>query len=76
MHKMAITRTKLFSLTKRAGLDHATNTNKRELLAKLVREFRIMKCEPRTKDNMTEVPSAFDELVVGCICHEKSDGAA
>ncbi|KAK5643687.1 hypothetical protein RI129_007532 [Pyrocoelia pectoralis] len=27
---------------------------------------------PGTRDCPTEIPSAFDERIIGCICHEKS----
>lgn len=67
----------LLTVTMGDPLDHATGTNKRELLAKLAGDnnpwdFRIIKRGPGTKDKPTEIPSAFDERIIGCICHEES----
>lgn len=58
-------------------LEHATGLEKRELLAKLAGndnpfDLRVIKRGPGTKDQPTEIPSAFDARLIGCICEEDS----
>ncbi|KAF5308595.1 hypothetical protein FQR65_LT18052 [Abscondita terminalis] len=55
-------------------LDHATGLEKREMLAKLSGntnpfDLRMIKRGPGTKDEPTEIPSAFGSRIIGCICH-------
>uniref|UniRef100_A0A8D8PNC9 Cytochrome c oxidase subunit 5B, mitochondrial n=1 Tax=Cacopsylla melanoneura TaxID=428564 RepID=A0A8D8PNC9_9HEMI len=58
-------------------LDLATGLEKRELLAELAGDpdpfnVKIRKRGAGTRDLPTEVPSAFEARIVGCICEEES----
>ncbi|KAF5288796.1 hypothetical protein FQR65_LT11944 [Abscondita terminalis] len=62
------------NLTMGDPLDHATGLEKREMLAKLSGntnpfDLRMIKRGPGTKDEPTEIPSAFGSRIIGCICH-------
>ncbi|XP_045483249.1 cytochrome c oxidase subunit 5B, mitochondrial-like [Harmonia axyridis] len=58
-------------------LEHATGLEKRELLAKAAGnpnpfDLRVIKQGPGTRERPTEIPSAFDARIVGCICEEEA----
>lgn len=58
-------------------IEHATGLEKRELLAKLAGNddpfnIKAIKRGPGTRDNPTQIPSAFESRLVGCICEEDS----
>lgn len=58
-------------------VEHATGLEKRELLAHLAGndspfDMKVFTRGPGTKDQPTEIPSAFDARIVGCICEEDS----
>ncbi|KAK4886812.1 hypothetical protein RN001_003083 [Aquatica leii] len=55
-------------------LDHATGIEKRELLAQLAGNpnpfnEKMIKRGPGTIEQPTEIPSAFESRIIGCICH-------
>ncbi|KAK4886811.1 hypothetical protein RN001_003082 [Aquatica leii] len=55
-------------------LDHATGIEKRELLLQVSGnpnpfDMKMLRRGPGTKENPTEIPSAFDCRIMGCICH-------
>ncbi|XP_060519337.1 cytochrome c oxidase subunit 5B, mitochondrial-like [Cylas formicarius] len=56
-------------------VEHATGLEKRELLAQLAGNddpynMKAIQRGPGTKDQPTEIPSAFDSRIVGCVCEE------
>ncbi|KAL3287206.1 hypothetical protein HHI36_001683 [Cryptolaemus montrouzieri] len=56
-------------------MEHATGLEKRELLAKAAGnpnpfDLCVIKQGPGTRERPTEVPSAFDARIIGCICEE------
>lgn len=58
-------------------IEHATGLEKRELLSKLAGnenpfDMRLVKRGPGTRTQPTEIPSAFDQRLIGCICEEES----
>ncbi|GJQ87356.1 hypothetical protein Trydic_g17402 [Trypoxylus dichotomus] len=57
-------------------IELATGLEKRELLSKLAGnvnpfDMRMMKRGIGTKSQPNEIPSAFEERLVGCICEEE-----
>lgn len=65
------------SVTMGDPLEHATGLEKRELLAKVAGnenpfDLKVIKRSAGTKDQPTQIPSAFDARLVGCICEEES----
>ncbi|XP_054276876.1 cytochrome c oxidase subunit 5B, mitochondrial-like [Macrosteles quadrilineatus] len=56
-------------------LNVATGLEKRELLAQTAGnenpfDLKVLKKEKGTKDCPTEIPSAFDSRIIGCICDD------
>ncbi|KAK9718419.1 Cytochrome c oxidase subunit Vb [Popillia japonica] len=56
-------------------IEHATGLEKRELLSKLAGNenpfnMKLLKRGPGTKTQPNEIPSAFDQRLVGCVCEE------
>ncbi|XP_050299102.1 cytochrome c oxidase subunit 5B, mitochondrial-like [Anthonomus grandis grandis] len=58
-------------------IEHATGIEKRELLAIMAGnedpfDLKRIKRGPGTRAQPTEIPSAFDSRIIGCICEEAS----